>query len=1278
MIADRGRFRRRFHRIVKRAGQGENCDQAIAHLQVEVDASTTRSETRKRLLPAPRFPDELPITAHVAEIKKLLLAHQVLIVAGETGSGKTTQLPKICLAAGRGVYGVIGCTQPRRIAARSIAEKLSGELSSELGSVVGYKVRFTDRSGVDGYIKLMTDGILLAEIHGDPLLRAYDTLILDEAHERSLNVDVLLGYLKTLLPKRPELKVIITSATINVERFSAFFGDAPITEVSGRTFPVEVRYRPVVEAVEDARDLAGQHAISNALDEIAETRGEGDILIFLSGEREIRDTAEQIRKHHPANTEILPLYARLSAAEQSRVFKPSVKRRIVLATNVAETSLTIPRIRYVIDPGYARVSRYSLRTKVQRLPVEKVSRASADQRKGRCGRMSAGVCIRLYSEQDYLDRPRFTEPELLRTNLASVILRMKSVGIGDITAFPFVDPPDRRMIRGGFRTLEELGALNSAGELTALGYSLARFPIDPRIARMILAANDENCLREVLIIASALAVQDPRERPQERQNAADEAHMPFSDTRSDFLSFLSLWRFLAEQSKHLSKNKMRTLCRDRYLSFIRVQEWREIHRQLYGLVTEMGLRPNQDDADYSGIHRALLTGLLTNIACKADKHSYTGTHQKKLYLFPGSALFETRPKWIVSAELVETSRLYARCAAKIQPQWVEHLAPLLCRRDYFSPHWSRKSAQVLAYERTTLYGLIVNPRRRVNYARINPLEAREIFLRHAFVEGEYDGEADFVKDNQSLIRRLEGFEHKLRKRDIVADEEARYQFYNERIPASVHDGVTFSKWYRRAALQDRKALFMRQEEMLLQPVGEVAAEQFPDEIAVAGLRFNLNYLFEPGHDMDGVTVTVPVFALNLLPKHGFDWLVPGLLREKIIALLKSLPKSLRRSFVPVPSVADHCVEALTPYKHSLLHALTTQLGEMTGVEVPAESWRMATVASYLFMNYRVVTAEGRVVAVGRDLERLRAQHGVTAQQQYEAIPKTGLERQAVTRWDFGDLPRRIEFEQAGARLYGHPAIVARDDTVDVVIFDDEHNALSQHRKGVRRLFMLEASHRVKYVRNNLPDIRAMCAAYQRLGRCESLKNDLMNVIVDRALQTDPADIRTQQAFNERKERAVKHLMLEASELCALVGEIFLEYEKLYVRLYGKQSLALLASLADIREQLEHLIFRGFVVQTSRDALTNYVRYIRGIGKRLDRLEQDPARDKRKMTTVLPFWEKYWRLAEGQKEDLELGADADRFRWMLEEYRVSVFAQELGTPYPVSTKRLEADWEKISR
>ncbi len=1245
---------------------GDPAAGVVERLAGDLERACELTRRREELRPEPDYPAGLPVVEHRDAIEAAIREHQVVVVAGETGSGKTTQLPKICLGMGRGVCGMIGHTQPRRIAARSVAARIAEELGCEPGGLVGYKVRFKDRTHPDTFIKLMTDGILLAEMQRDRRLEQYDTLIIDEAHERSLNIDFLLGYLKQLLPRRPDLKLIITSATIDTERFARHFGDAPVIEVSGRSWPVEIRYRPVQGKDEESRDRDMQQAILDAVDELA-ALGPGDILVFLPGEREIRETAEALRKHHPPHTEILPLFARLSAAEQNRVFAPHRGRRITLATNIAETSLTVPGIRYVVDTGLARISRYSIRSKVQRLPVEKISRASANQRSGRCGRVAAGVAIRLYAEEDLLSRPEFTDPEIRRTNLAAVILQMAQLRLGPVERFPFVDPPDRRQINDGYRLLQELGAMDRERHITPLGRRLARLPVDPRIGRMILEAERQGALREVMIIAAALTIQDPRERPVEAQQQADEAHRCFRHEESDFLTLLNLWEHYQEQRRHLSHSKLRRHCREHYLSFVRMREWHEVHGQLKGLAGELGLRANQRPAAYDAIHRALLAGLLGNIATRTEDDAYQGARNIRLAIFPGSGLFRKRPGWIVAAQLLETSRLYAHTVARIDPAWVEPLAGPLLKRSHTEPHWEKRPAQVAAFERATLYGLTIHARRRVNYGPIDPQGAREIFIRAALVEGEYRTRAPFFHHNRRLLEEVRELEHKSRRHDVLVDDDTLYAFYDQRIPDGIHSGASFERWRRQAERKDPRLLFLTRDYLMRHNAAHVSAERYPDTLPVNGLPLPLSYHFEPGHEADGVTVTIPVELLNRLPEAPFEWLVPGLLEEKITALLRGLPKALRRNFVPVPDYARACVEALAPDAGSLSEALSRHLRRISGVEIAADQWQTASLPAHLRMNFRVVDGEGGVLREGRDLGALQRELAGKAGSGVARRALLPLERDGITRWDFGELPRQVSFRQGGLTLEGYPALVDRGESVAIRVFDTPQEARRAMAEGLCRLFRLCASDKMRYLHRRLPLEQETLLCYAALGPGTELREEILAAVSRRAFLEDGAEIRDPDGFERRLVQGRGRLVEYANQLCGLIGRILETRQRLRKRLDGSISPAWLHAVGDMREQLSELVRPGFVVATPWQWLQQIPRYLQAIELRLDKLHGGVDRDRANLRQLQPLRERYLARLEGRAGESD--PRLEEYRWLLEELRVSLFAQQLGTSRPVSVKRL---------
>ncbi len=1270
-------------------------------------------------LPPVSFPEELPVSGRRDGIAAALQANQVVIVSGETGSGKTTQLPKICLSIGRGQAGLIGHTQPRRIAASSTAKRIAQELGTPLGTHVGYKVRFNDTLSEGAWVKLMTDGILLAETQGDPLLRQYDTLIIDEAHERSLNIDFLLGYLKQLLPKRPDLKLIITSATIDADRFARHFErggkPAPVIEVSGRLYPVEIRYRPVEQDAKPAvtagakareqRDL--MDAIVDAVDELARL-GPGDVLVFLPGEREIRDAAEALRKHHPPHVEILPLFARLSAQEQERVFKPTNARRIVLATNVAETSLTVPGIRYVVDAGTARVKRYSYRNKVEQLQVEPVAQSAANQRAGRCGRVAAGVCIRLYDEQDYLQRPKFTDPEILRSSLAAVILRMKSLRLGDVEDFPFIEPPLGRAIADGYQLLQELGAVDDAKELTALGRELAKLPLDPRVGRMILAGRDHHCLREMLIVASALSVQDPRERPQDAQGAADQAHKQFADEKSEFLGYLKLWNWFEQAIEHKKSNRqLQDHCRERFVSQLRLREWRDVHSQLFTLVREQGWRVNELPATYEQLHLALLTGLLGNVGYKADDDpQYLGARGIKFHLWPGSTLSKKAGRWVVAGELVDTSRLFARTIANIQPEWLEKVGGHLLKKSYGDPRWEKKSGQVSAYERATLYGLVVYSQRRIDYGKINPSEAREIFIRSALVDGDFDTRAPFFAHNQKLIREIENLEHKSRRQDVLVDDELIAAFYDNLIPEDVCTAVAFERWLKQASADHPKLLHLSRDDLMRHEAAGITTELFPKLMRNAGVEMALTYHFEPGSVRDGVTLAVPLYALNQVSAARCEWLVPGMLKEKVHLLLKSLPQKLRRHCVPLPDYAAGFCDRIHAAKKfglgALLDALIADVREQTGTMVKLADFKLETLPAHHFMNFKVIDEHGRQLDMGRNLAALQAEFGAQAREQFQKIAEqvvpvaeaaaapagvaaqkpvaagagaqtaTASAYQNLTTWSFGELPELLEIQQGKQKLIGFPALVDKGTHCDVEVFDDPNEAAVIHLKGLRRLFALQLKEQLKYLEKNVPGLQQMGMQFMSLGTQEELRDQIIQAGLARACLQLPLPV-NQGEFNRRRDEGKARLNLLVNEIARLVGQILAEYHALPKKLQSVKSHA--AAFADMSAQLQALVHKRFVIDNEHPQLSHFPRYLKAMQVRIDKLRSDPARD----TRLMADWQQAaapWQraLKAGSRGDPRM----DEYRWMLEELRVSLFAQELRTPMPVSVKRLHKVWESMQR
>ena len=1260
-------------------------------LQVEYDKLLERSRAavalRRERLPKPEFADDLPVNVRRAEIAELIDKHQVVIVCGETGSGKTTQIPKICLELGRGTTGLIGHTQPRRIAARATAARIAQELNSELGSHVGYKIRFTDRTSPQSYIKLMTDGILLAETQGDPWLGQYDTLILDEAHERSLNIDFLLGYLKQILPKRPDLKLIITSATIDAERFSMHFNKAPVIEVSGRMFPVEVRYRPVqTEEAEKEEERDLYDAIVDACDEL-NREGPGDVLVFLPGEREIRDAAEALRKHafgrggvHP---EILPLFARLSAEEQSRIFKPHNGRRIVLATNVAETSLTVPGIRYVVDSGLARVKRYSYRNKVEQLQIEKIAQASANQRSGRCGRVAAGVCIRLYDEQEYSLRPPYADPEILRSSLAGVILRMKALRIGDVEDFPFIEAPPPKAINDGYQLLLELGAVTEDHALTTVGQELSKMPLDPRVGRMIVAARDEGCLKEVLVIAAALTVQDPRERPQERQGSADMAHKKFADEKSEFLSWLKLWNWYEEQVEHKkSQRKLVHECHENYLSALRMREWRDIHSQLHGLAAEHEWKENQIPATYEAIHRSLLAGLLGNIGCKSeDSGHYLGARGMKFLIHPGSALSKKAGKWVAAAEITETSKLFARCVARIEPEWLEKVGAHLIKRSWFDPHWEKKAMQVVAFERSTLYGIVVNPKKRVNFGPMNPTEAREIFIRQGLVEGEvaeeYARRWSFFTHNHQLMLDIETLEHKSRRPDVLVDDELIYAFYDQIIPEGLSNGAEFDKWRREAERENPKLLYLQREDLMRHEAAGVTTEAFPHTIKLGGVEFALTYLFEPGSPRDGVTMTVPLAQLNQIPAARCEWLVPGLLKEKVIQLVKTLPQKIRSKLVPVPDFAAEFVEKVQPSDKALVPALIHFILQSRGLnargwEITPDAFRPDALPAHFSFSFKLVDENERQLGMSRSLSELRGEWGGKAKQEFSELHETPSEYSGMTDWSFGELPELMEVDVGGGQMVlGYPGLADDGDSVSLCVFDTLEEAQESHALGLLRLYMLQFRDQLKYFEKNLPGLTQMGMAFMPLGSLDDLRRQLIDLIFARACLVEPWPTDAA-SFKLRCGEAKSRLGLLAQEICRLVGQILADWQVLQKKLPAFKSHA--AAMQDVEKQLGRLIGKRFVVGTPFERLQHFPRYLKAISLRLDKLKADPARDARLLAEYTPLWTNYERRAIVLAKQGVNDAQVEQFRWMLEELRVQLFAQELRTPAPVSTKRLQKMWE----
>jgi ATP-dependent helicase HrpA len=1299
-------------------------------------------------LPPITFPEDLPVSGRREDIAKALQENQVIIVCGETGSGKTTQLPKICLELGRGQKGLIGHTQPRRIAASSTAKRIAQELGSPLGEHVGFKVRFTDTLQRGASVKLMTDGILLAETQTDPMLRNYDTIIIDEAHERSLNIDFLLGYLKQLLPRRPDLKVIITSATIDAERFARHFarGDklAPVIEVSGRLYQVEVRYRPVerdivpgaapdpskaqprAQAAREKRDL--MDAVIDGVEEVCRI-GSGDVLVFLPGEREIRDCAEALRKHHPPHVEILPLFARLSVEEQDRVFKTSNARRIVLATNVAETSLTVPGIRYVVDAGLARVKRYSFRNKVEQLQVEPIAQSAANQRAGRCGRVADGVCVRLYDEQDFLQRPKFTEPEILRSSLAAVILRMKSLHLTDVETFPFIEPPLARAIADGYQLLQEVGAVDDANALTPLGNKLAKLPLDPRVGRMILAALDNACLTEVLIVASALSVQDPRDRPMEHAQAADEAHKKFADEKSEFLTYLKIWKWFEDAIEHKKSNRqLMDSCRSNFLSQLRLREWRDVHSQLLTIVKEQGWRLNELPATYENLHTALLTGLLGNIGFKSEDEpgaGYLGARGIKFHVWPGSSLTKKPGKWIMAAELVETTRLYARCVAGIAPEWIERVGGHLLKKSWGEPRWEKRSAQVTASERATLYGLVVYSQRRIHYGQFNPEESREIFIRDALVGGDYETRAPFFAHNHKLVKEIENLEHKSRRLDVLVDDHLIAAFYDKLIPSDIVNGAGFEKWHKDATQKEPKLLFLNKEELMRHEAAGVTTELFPKVMSVTGIAMALSYHFEPGSVRDGVTLAVPLFALNQMPRERCEWLVPGMLKEKVHLLLKSLPQKLRRHCVPLPDYAAKFCERIDAAdkfgRGDLIDAIIADIRAQTTLSVLTSDFKVETLPAHHFMNFKVIDEHSRQLDMGRNLATLQAELGGQARQSFQKMAEStahaavvvtpqgnakgkpgapmtapaqsgpaGKAGQAaaagqggaaapnaahtgLTSWTFGELPELLEIVQGKLTLIGFPALVDKGTHCDIEVFDDPSVALRTHRIGMRRLFALQFKDQLKFIEKNIPNMQQMGMQFMAMGSQEELRDQIIQKAIEMACLQDPLPLDAA-AFNKRKEEGKSRLGLLVNETARLLSQVLTEFHGLPKKLQGVQA----ATAADMQAQLQGLVHKRFLADNEYAQLAHFPRYLKAMNVRLEKLRADPARDAKLMAE----WNQAASLYQRAMRDRQAGKNTDpklvEFRWMLEELRVSLFAQELRTPMPVSVKRLQKVWESMQR
>lgn len=1282
-LSDQYRLRRELLQLTK---QKNITEATITSLQSKITNASDYYQQRKLCLPKQiDYPEILPVTHKKQHIAELIAANQVVIIAGETGSGKTTQIPKICLELGLGVKGCIGHTQPRRLAARSVANRIAQELNSEIGGVVGYKVRFSDHVSDTTLVKLMTDGILLAEIQQDRLLMEYDTIIIDEAHERSLNIDFILGYLKQLLPKRPDLKVIITSATIDVERFSNHFDHAPIVEVSGRTYPVEVRYRPT-QLTEEEQEHDNFQGIIDAIDELSYEDNRGDILVFLTGEREIRDLADTLNKLDLLHTEIVPLYARLSAAEQNRIFQPHNGRRIILSTNVAETSLTVPGIKYVIDPGMARISRYSYRTKVQRLPIEAISQASANQRKGRCGRTSNGICIRLYDEQDFLSRPEFTDPEILRTNLASVILQMTALDLGNISAFPFIEPPEQKHIKDGIRLLEELGAIyNKKGtyHLTDIGRVLAQLPIDPRLAKMLLEARKHSCIKEIMIITSALSIQDPRERPLNKQQSADEKHQRFIDKNSDFMSYINLWQYIQEQQKQLTNNQFRQMCRKEFLNYLRLKEWQDVYTQIRQTVKQLNFAINSEDSDYRSIHTAILSGLLSHLGMKElEKFEYIGARNIKFAIFPGSGVFKSLPKWCVASELVETTRLWGRNVAKIEPEWIEPLATHLSKKHYSEPRWSKKQGNTVADEKVTLFGLPIVNCRTVTYNRIDPKLSRELFIKHALVEGDFAGKYDFFIKNHQLVDQVEELEHKSRRQDILVDDSSIFEFYDSKIPQDITCAKDFDRWWKKDQSVNNDLLLTKS--MLINPTADkFNADDYPDYWLYNNqLKLKLTYQFDIGGARDGVTVNIPLSILNQIQNDSpFQWQVGGFREELIIALIKSLPKSLRRNLVPAPNYAKAFLERVVPCQTDLFTALEKEFRRMTGVTISKDDWQLEQLPEYLKMSFTIVDEDNKPILTGKDLRQIKETLNDKLQQVLTKVTQTQnseIEKSNITDWDFGDLPKVYQQKQQNYIVKAYPTLIDNGSNVSIKLVNSEDEQQLLMQQGIRRLIYLNIPSPIKYLHEKLPNKAKLGLYFNPFGKINDLIDDCIYCGIDHLITKEQGIIFEQQQFPvllDKIKGDINNIIVEIAKQVERILTLNYEINK---KLKGRMDLNFALSLADIKQQLAKLIYKGFVAETGYQKLTDLYRYLQAIDKRIEKLYQDPNKDRLHLIVIERVSQIYQKLQQQQDKYKAHQQSIKQIRWMIEELRVNLFAQQLGTPYPISEKRIKQLVEEIEQ
>ncbi|MEO5345480.1 MAG: ATP-dependent RNA helicase HrpA [Magnetococcus sp. YQC-9] len=1288
LIRDRHHLRKQLAELTRQAAISPLDPARIADLNARIQQSREACQRRRDSVPALHFPEALPITARRAEILAAIRKHPVIIVRGATGSGKTTQLPKICLELDLSATGMIGITQPRRIAARSIADFLRQDLNDP-DRLIGHKIRFNDHTAPETLVKIMTDGILLAEIQSDRLLSRYAALVVDEAHERSLNIDFLLGLIKQILTRRPEFKLIISSATLDADKFSRHFGNAPIIEVSGRTFPVETRYRPrLVEAdeesdLEEAEEQSLEQATLAAVAELSRPGMHGDILVFLPGEQQIREIGETLSKSVGIGTEILPLFARLPGADQQRIFQTGSQRRIILATNVAETSITVPGVRYVVDSGLVRISRISERSRIQRLPVEKNARASADQRQGRCGRVADGICIRLYSEEDYLARPQFTDPEILRTPLDAVILQMKALRIGEIESFPFVDPPASRAISQGMRFLEEIGAIDDEGQLTSIGKQLARLPVPPGLGRILLEGGKRGRLQEMLVLVAALCIPDPREEPLERRDAARQAHARHRDPNSDFIGLINVWKFIRQgRIDHPSNNGFRRFLKENFLSRVRVREWQEIHAQLEEMCLQMGHRANETEATYAEIHQALLPGLLGQIGSKLDQREFAGARENRFWIHPGSALHRKSPPWVVAAELVETTRLYARTCARVEPEWIEAAAGPLCRRAYFQAHWEKQLGQVMALERVTLFGLVLMANRKVHFGPINPVEARQIFIQSALVEGQFNSSAPFFVHNQAMITEVRELEHKTRRRDLLTADPERYAFYDAQIPPSLYAARHFHEWYAEARKKNPRILYFDREQVLRRDDGSISGERFPGHLIIDGREYPLEYTFDPGGHNDGVNARIPIALLPLLSPLPFEWLVPGLLPDKIHALLKSLPKAFRKPLVPLPQTAEWCMERLTSCTGSLKITLIQLLKSRSPIDIPLDAWQEDSLPDHLRMNFLIVDDGGtRILGRGRDLEALKNELCESARERLIKLPKTEWERSGIVRWDFGPIPEQVILDAGGIRMHGTPVLQDDGDSVSLKLMSDPTHAIETSRRGLTRLFMLHLASLLQGIRRQNPLTREASMAFLTMTMG---KPGPHLAIVDQAiwravtvlfLPASGAIIRDPDEFQARLQSGRGRLISEVQAGMGAAQKILAGYAELRRMISQAPPQVLKEAVPDIQEQLVWLLPADFLLSVPDPWLERLPVYLTAMRIRLERCARDPLKDARAIGEVIPFWREYRRRYERHAKENLLDPELMMLRWMIEEWRVSLFAQELRTVMPVSAKRLAAQLQK---